>query len=137
MDRMNTDSKRIEMPTDDLTEAIIGAAFTVQNELGNGFLEKVYEKALAIELRDTGRRVETQKPLAVKYHGQIVGEYLADMLIDGSVLVEFKAVQNLDPVHMAQCMNYLKATKLPVCLLLNFGQPRVQVKRIVTPSPSV
>ena len=74
--------------------------------------------------------------MQVTYRGEVVGDYIADLVVNQTVLVELKAVQNLDPAHMAQCMNYLKATRMPVCLLLNFGRPRVEVKRIVLPSSS-
>jgi len=114
-----------------LTEKIIGGAFAVGNTLGAGFLEKVYENALAHELRKLGIRVEQQAAIEVRYDNVIVGDYVADLVVERSVLVELKAVKALDDVHFAQCMNYLKATGLKVCLLINFGSPKVQVKRIV------
>jgi GxxExxY protein len=114
-----------------ITEQIIGCAFTVSNELGSGFLEKVYENALAHELRRAGIRVEQQYPIKVYYDGVVVGDYVADLLVEDCVLVELKAIKALGDVEMAQCLNYLKATNSRICLLLNFGQPRVQVKRIV------
>lgn len=114
-----------------ITERIIGSAYTVSNELGNGFLEKVYENALAHELRKSHLAVSTQHALKVMYDGAIVGEYFADLLVANCVLVELKAVKALDDIHMAQCLNYLKTTGLGVCLLINFGTPKVQVKRIV------
>lgn len=100
--------------------------------LGCGFLEKVYENALAIELRRGGLQVEQQHGIAVYYEGQVVGDFVADMLVEGQVVVELKASKLLDDVHMAQCLNYLKATGLCVCLLINFGKPKVEVKRIVS-----
>ncbi|MCP4541854.1 MAG: GxxExxY protein [Chloroflexi bacterium] len=114
-----------------VTEQIIGNAFTVSNELGSGFLEKVYENALAHELRKSGIQVKQQYPIQVYYDGIVVGNYVADLLINDCVLVELKAIRALGNVEMAQCLNYLKATDLRLCLLLNFGQPRVEVKRIV------
>jgi GxxExxY protein len=114
-----------------VTEQIIGSAFTVSNELGSGFLEKVYENALAHELRKAGARVRQQYPIQVHYDGIVVGDYVADLLVNDCVLVELKAMQALGNVEMAQCLNYLKATGLRICLLLNFGRPRVEVKRIV------
>lgn len=114
-----------------VTEEVIGCAYTVGNTLGNGFLEKVYENALAHELRKSGLSVTQQEKIEVRYDGVVVGEYVADLIIDGSVLVELKAVKVLDDNHLAQCLNYLKATGLYVCLLINFGSPRVQVKRLV------
>ncbi len=101
------------------------------NGLGAGFLEKVYENALAHELRKTGLRVEQQHGITVHYDGVVVGEYAADLLVEDAVLVELKAVKGLDAVHMAQCMNYLKATGHTLCLLINFGTSRVEVKRVV------
>ena len=125
---MNADSRRL----DQITKGIIGASYTVANCLGQGFLEKVYENALAVELRNLGLSVDQQKALEVRYQGVVVGDYVADMLVEGSVLVELKAVKQFDEVHLAQCLNYLKATGLKVCLLLNFGTPSVQVKRVVS-----
>jgi len=116
---------------DDLTGRIIGCAFTVSNTLGVGFLEKVYENALAHELRKAGFRVEQQKPITVEYDGVVVGEYVADLVVEGSVIVELKAAKALDEIHYAQCLNYLRATKMRVCLLLNFGTPKIQIKRFV------
>jgi len=114
-----------------ITEQIIGCAYTVSNTLGSGFLEKVYENALAHELRKSGLRVKQQHEIKVYYDGVVVGEYAADLLVESAVIVELKAVKALDDVHMAQCLNYLKATGVKVSLLLNFGTPRVEVKRIV------
>src|SRR5437870_2386259 len=112
-----------------LTERIIGSAFKVANVLGCGFLEKVYENALAHELRKSGLRVEQQHPVPVYYDGVLVGDFYADLIVEGTVLVELKAVQDFHDAHAAQCLNYLKGTGLPLCLLINFGKPRVEVKR--------
>jgi len=117
--------------SDELTETIIGCAYDVANGLGNGFLEKVYENALAHELRKRGLAVEQQWPVPVYYDHVAVGEYVADLLVANTVLVELKAVKTIEEIHKAQCIHYLKATGLPVCLLINFGTPRVQIKRIV------
>lgn len=114
-----------------VTDRVIGSAFAVSNSLGCGFLEKVYENALAIELREAGMVVEQQSPIAVRYREQIVGEFTADILVDSCVLVELKAVGAVSDVHTAQCLNYLAATGLKVCLLLNFGRPKLEVKRVV------
>ena len=114
-----------------ITEKIIGCAYTVTNTLGSGFLEKVYENALAHEMRKAGLVVQQQVGVSVKYDGMVVGDYIIDLLVEGSVLVELKAVKAIDNVHFAQCMNYLKATGLEVCLLINFGMPRIEVKRIL------
>ena len=113
-----------------ITERIIGCAFTVLNTLGCGFLEKVYENALVFELRQIGLSVAQQRPFDVVYKEQVVGQYVADVLVEDSVLVELKAVQALNDVHMAQCLNYLKASGLKVCLLLNFAKPKLEIKRI-------
>lgn len=112
-----------------LTEKVIGCAFQVSNTLGSGFLEKVYENALAIELRKSGLDVKQQAPINVLYDGIVVGEYFADLLVSDAVIVELKAVKEFSDAHAAQCLNYLKATGLPICLLLIFGKPRVAVKR--------
>jgi GxxExxY protein len=114
-----------------LSERIIGCAFTVANGLGSGFLEKVYENALAHELRKAGLTVAQQQGVSVIYDDVIVGEYAADLLVEAAVVVELKAVRALDDIHQAQCMNYLRATGLQLCLLLNFGRPRVAIRRIV------
>ncbi len=113
------------------TEKIIGCAYQVSNTLGAGFLEKVYENALVHELRKSGLEVKQQAPIEVRYDGVKVGEYFADMLVENSVIVEAKAVKAFDQTHSAQSLNYLKATGLKVCLLINFGAPRIQIKRIV------
>jgi len=113
-----------------ITEKVIGCAYIVSNGLGSGFLEKVYENALAHELRKNVLKLEQQHPVKVRYDGIIVGDYVADLLVEDCILVELKAIQSLDGIHQAQCLNYLKATDLRLCLLINFGSPRVQIKRI-------
>ena len=130
---MNTDIKKLTIDDElnKLTEQIIGCAFKVSNTLGNGFLEKVYENALAHELEKDGLAVRQQIPLQVFYDEIVVGEYIVDLLVEEQVVVELKAIRALDKIHMAQCMNYLKATGLKTGLLLNFGQPRIEIKRIV------
>jgi GxxExxY protein len=114
-----------------LSQRIIGCAFTVANTLGSGFLERVYQNALAHELGKAGVSVARQHGLAVVYDGIIVGNYIADLLVEDLILIELKAVQPLDPVHRAQCVNYLRASGLNLCLLINFGAPRLQVRRVV------
>jgi GxxExxY protein len=106
----------------DLTEKIIGAFFKVYNALGYGFAEKVYENALLIELQQHNLEVVQQCPIRVYYGGQIVGEYYADLLVEGKVIVELKATRTLLEEHEAQLLNYLKATRVEVGLLLNFGR---------------
>jgi len=112
-----------------LSERIIGCAFEVSNTLGCGFLEKVYENAMAHELRKNGLQVTQQASIKVHYDGVVVGDYFADLLVAETVIVELKAVKNIPDAFTAQCLNYLKATDLPLCLLLNFGNPRVEIKR--------
>ncbi len=114
----------------DLTEQILQAFYTVYNTLGYGFLEKVYENALALELRCLGLNVKQQAPIRVYYRGQVVGEYFADLVVEGKVILELKAVESIAPAHEAQLVNYLRATGIPVGLLLNFG-PKPQFRRRV------
>lgn len=104
-----------------ITEKIIGCAYTVSNKLGVGFLEKVYENALVLELRKSGLIVAQQQPISVMYDNTEVGYFEADIVVEGLVLIELKAVRSLDEAHQAQCMNYLRATGLRVCLLINFA----------------
>jgi GxxExxY protein len=113
---MDTDYKHSET-----TEKIIGAAYAVYNTLGFGFVEKVYENALALELKGRGLRVVQQQPIPVLYRGQVVGDYAADLVVDDRVIVEIKAVSGLSKVHEVQLVNYLKATEIEVGLLMNFG----------------
>ena len=115
----------------ELTQKILGAAFKVQNTLGAGFLEKVYENALSFGLRNLGLSIESQKTFPVRYEGTVVGEYQADLVVSAKVVVECKAVSNLDVVHEAQLMNYLKASGLRVGLLINFARPKLQYRRLV------
>ena len=114
-----------------LSEKIIGSAFEVSNVLGAGFLEKVYENALKVELGMNGLDVRQQAPLDVRYKDELVGEYFADILVEESLIVELKAVKSLNDIHFAQCLNYLKGTGLKLCLLINFGKSRIEIKRIV------
>ncbi len=109
---------------------VIGCAFTVLNTLGPGFLEKVYENALAHELRKAALEVMQQHALTVTYDDVVVGQYRVDLLVEQTLLVELKTVRALDDGHRAQCLNYLKATGLPLCLLLNFGKPRLEIGRV-------
>jgi GxxExxY protein len=103
----------------------------VANTLGVGFLEKVYENALAHELRKAGLKVEQQHPIAVYYDGVLVGDYDPDLFVEGCLLVELKVARAFDDVHMAQCLNYLRATGHRMCLLLNFGQSRMEFRPVV------
>jgi GxxExxY protein len=117
-----------------LTKAIIGAAYVVSNGLGCGFLEKVYENALAVELKRVGLDVEQQKPIEVRWRGELIGMYQPDLVVNDKVVIELKAVRSLERVHWAQCMNYLRAGGLQVGLLLNFGMPRLEIQRVELPS---
>ncbi|MCM3901653.1 MAG: GxxExxY protein [Pyrinomonadaceae bacterium] len=116
------------MKDDDLTQKIIGCAYKVHNTLGPGFLEEVYENSLRIELEKLGFNIKQQEPINVTYEGQVVGEYYADLWVDGRVVIELKAIQSLTQRHEVQLVNYLTATGIDTGLLLNFG-PSVQVKR--------
>ena len=118
------------MKHEDVTEGVIGAYYHVYNTLGYGFLEKVYEHALTLELRARGLLVAIQHPITVWYKGIPVGEYFADLLVNECIIVELKSAVTLTDAHEAQLVNYLKATGIEVGLLLNFG-PKAQVKRKV------
>ena len=132
---MDTDEHRSEK-VNAITERVIGCAFEVSNTLGCGFLEKPYENALAHLLRKAGFRVDQQHPIQIWFDGVVVGDYIADLIVDGTVMLELKAVKALDDVHAAQCLNYLNATGFPVCLLLNFGRPKLEIKRFANPRRS-
>ncbi len=119
------------MEVHEITEKVIGCLFQVSNSLGCGFLEKVYENASGIAIAKAGLRVQQQFPIEVRYEGVVVGDYFADLLVEELVLVELKTVKAFDDVHIAQCLNYLRATGLPVCLLVNFYRPKLEIKRIV------
>lgn len=114
----------------DITQKILEAAFEVSKELGSGFLESVYKNAMVIALRAKGLVVEVEKPISVMFRGQSVGQFYADLFVDGKVIVELKAVSALAPEHSAQTINYLKATGIEVGLLINFGHPKVEYKRL-------
>lgn len=113
----------------ELTQTIIGCFYRVYNELGYGFLEKVYENALAISLRKAGLVVGQQTPIDVYFEEQIVGQYEADLVVNDAVILELKAARSIDPKHEAQLLNYLKATRYEVGLLLNFGYDKAELKR--------
>ncbi len=117
-----------------ITEKIIGCAYTVSNTLGIGFVEKVYENALAHALRKSGLAIAQQHLITVEFDGELVGEFYADLLVADRVLVELKAVSMLIKKHTAQALNYLRAAGLEVCLLINFGKPKVEIQRLL---PSV
>jgi GxxExxY protein len=115
----------------ELTYLINGAIFEVNRELGAGFLEKVYENALLIELSKRGLKAENQVSIKVKYKGEEVGEYFADIVVEDRVMLEIKSVDSLQKVHEAQLLNYLKATGYKIGLLVNFAHPKAEVKRFI------
>lgn len=119
-----------KMVNEEVTGAIINASFEVSNELGAGFLESVYEKALIVALAQRGLNISAQVPLKVRFRNVIVGEFFADLIVEEKVLVELKAVSRLLPEHKAQVINYLNATGIETGLLLNFGNPRVEYYRL-------
>jgi GxxExxY protein len=125
--QMDADGRRLNA----ITEQIIGCACRISNELGCGFLEEVYENALRVELIAAGLHVLQQHPIPVFYRGEVVGDYIADLIVEHCVLVELKTVKNFDEIHSAQCINYLKATGFKICLLINFGKSKIEIKRIV------
>ncbi len=124
-----------DVEIDKITERIIGCAYKVSNTLGIGFIEKVYENAHFHEMKKDGLKVVQQHPVKVNYDGVVVGEFYLDMLVNDFVIVELKAVSALTNDHMGQAFNYLRATGLPACLLINFGQPKIQLRRLY-PSPT-
>ena len=115
----------------ELTEKIIGCAYSVYNKMGFGFLESVYEKCMLIELRKAGLDAESQKPITVYYDSENVGHFLADIIVNGTIILELKSVRKIIEAHEVQLVNYLVATKKEVGLLINFGERKVEVKRKV------
>ena len=118
------------MVDDGLTGQIIQACFEVSNELGAGFLESVYEKAMIVALAQKGLTVSAQVPLKVKFRNVVVGDYFADLIVENKVIVELKAVSRILPEHKAQVINYLTATEVDLGLLINFGTPRAEYFRL-------
>ena len=114
-----------------LTERVLGAVFEVSNTLGSGFLEKVYERALLKELNIRGIPAKAQASFAVIYKGHPVGEYFADILVEDVLVIELKCVERFANEHIAQCLNYLRASGMSICLLVNFQKPKVEWKRII------
>ena len=119
------------MDINDITYAINGAVFEVNRVLGPGFLEKVYENALLVELKSRGLKAESHVPIKVLYKDNVVGEYIADILVEESVIVELKTVESLEKIHEAQLLNYLRATGIHLGLLVNFRHPKAEIKRLV------
>ena len=125
---MHTDQKDFKQR--EVTQKIIGVFYEVYNELGQGFLESVYENAMGIALKEAGLDTVQQAPVTVRFRGQLVGDFRADLLVQRAVIVELKAAKAIDSAHEAQLLNYLKATEIEVGLLLNFG-PKPEFKRLV------
>ncbi|MCX5816428.1 MAG: GxxExxY protein [Proteobacteria bacterium] len=123
------------MDINDITYIINGAVFEVNRVLGPGFLEKVYENALLIELRKQGLKADAQVPVNVFYKDEPAGEYVADLLVENKVIVELKTVERIDKIHEAQLINYLKATGIQAGLLVNFKHAKAEIKRIVFTLP--
>lgn len=114
---------------EELTEKIIGCAYRVYNTMGSGFLESIYEKCMMIELEKQGLEVESQMGIVVRYDGEVVGEFQADIVVEDTIIVELKSVRTIVRAHEVQLVNYLVATGKPVGLLLNFAEEKVEVKR--------
>ena len=123
------DGQDTELKHELITKTVIGCAFEVINELGAGFLESVYERALLLALRQKGLSVTPQRPVSVMFRGESVGDFYADLFVEEKVIVELKAVKAIAPEHQAQAINYLNATGIEVGLLINFGNPRLEYKR--------
>lgn len=119
------------MEFEEITKQIIGCAYRVYNTLGYGFLESVYEKSMIVDLQFAGLLAESQKRIQVVYAGHNVGDFIADLIVNETIIVELKSVQEIAVVHEVQLVNYLKATNKPVGLLINFGPKEVEVKRKV------
>ena len=123
------------MEHEKVTETLIGCAYRVYNKIGFGFLESVYEKCLLIELRRADLNAEAQKPITVRYEGEIVGEFVADIVVNDAVIIELKSVRRIIKAHEVQLVNYLVTTGKPVGLILNFGERKVEIKRKVKDLP--
>lgn len=123
------------MDLNELTYKLNGAIFEVNRILGPGFLEKVYENALLIELNKRGLKAKAQVPIKVKYKEQDVGEYFADILVEGKIIVEIKTVETINNAHKAQLLNYLKAIGIKIGLIVNFNNSRAEIKRMVFDLP--
>ena len=123
------------MDTNELTYKINGAVFAVNRILGPGFLEKVYENALLIELRGMGLKADSQVPIKVYYKDEVVGDYTADILVEEQVILELKTVERLEKIHEAQLLNYLRATGIQIGILINFRHTKAEIKRMVIDLP--
>jgi GxxExxY protein len=125
--QMNADERRFKQ----ITERVIGCAYEIANRMGCGLLEHVYQNSMYIELPHAGLKATPQFPITIRYRDAVVGEYIADLFVEDALLVELKAVKALDDVDTAQCLNYVKATGLKICLLINFGKSEIEIRRIV------
>jgi len=134
MARIDTNEGKIVCK--DLSYKITGLAMEVHGKLGPGFLEKVYEKSLMVLLEREGLKATQQAPIKVNFEGKIVGDYFADILVEGKIILELKAVEKIVDAHIAQTINYLKATGLQLAIILNFGKERLEYKRIVNSKKS-
>jgi GxxExxY protein len=123
---MNADERRYE----ELTAKVIAAFIAVSNELGVGFLEKVYRNSIFVQLTRDGLKVEAEKKLIVQYRGAVVGEYFADLVVEGSLLIEVKHADSISDAHVAQTLNYLKITALHLALIVNFGKAKAEWRRV-------
>ena len=119
------------MKHEDLTYKIRGCIYEVYQTLGAGFLEKIYEEALLIELVSQGLKAESQKPIKVPYKGKQIGNYIADIIVEDKILLELKSIKELSKAHEAQILNYLKATDIEIGLLINFQHPKATIKRFI------
>ena len=128
----------MEMLFEKLTEKIIGAAYSVYNKMGFGYLEKVYEKCMMIELhKNENLHIEQHRPIKVEYDGHDVGDFVADFVINDQIIIELKSVRQLASVHEMQLVNYLNATGIDIGLLINFGEKKVDIRRKIRILPHV
>lgn len=123
------------MQDQDLSRQIIGCAYTVYNTLGPGFLESVYQRSMLIELQKAGLPAQLESPIQVRYEGQVVGEFRADIIVQSRIIVELKAIETLSKAHEVQVVNYLRATGTEVGLLINFGPTEAQIRRLTKTPP--
>ena len=126
---MEGKNRMTELQNYDLAGKVIGCAMSVHRELGSGYLEKVYENAMMVALQEASLSAVQQVPIKAKYHGVVIGDFIADLIVENELIVELKAVSNLVPVHEVQLVSYLKTTGIKDGLLLNFGSPSLQYKR--------
>ena len=123
------------MNMNEVTYKINGAIFEVNRILGSGFLEKVYQRALLIELRKRGLKAQSEVPIQVLYKSKLVGDYFADIVVEDGIILELKAIEKFQKVHEAQLLNYLKATGMHIGFLINFTHPKAEIKRMVLDLP--